>query len=499
MFSPRRTASSARQRCARRGTLGQSPRKEESCPDDPVAADEVVILTEAGPSIGHGHLGRCVALYDAFEAEGARPKMVVRGTAERKPSLVEHRRVEFAEWLDGARLVAGTPIAVVDSYEAPESAYESIAAEVEVAVWLDDTARLAYPSGVVVNGGLLARSLPYARPVGASLLLGPRYQPLRCAFWQPPERRVSERVERVLVVFGGSDVRSLGPRLAALFADMPDAPSIHLVDGSLTGVEMRDAMLAADVAVSAAGQTLYELAAVGVPTVGVVVADNQRVNSIGWQRAGFLKVAGMWNDPGVLERAVELTHELDSVSARCHAAHAGQRMVDGAGASRVSRFVRATLEVARLTLRRVVASDAADLLQLANDPIVRNASFSTDRITPQEHASWLERRMHEDQTLLLVAEDDGGNVGQMRFDVAQHTATVSVSLAERARGRGLARPLLERSVGSLQGAHPEVRHLLACLRPENGPSRALFAGAGFVGTGDTLVSGQAALRFERTL
>ncbi len=41
---------------------------------------------------------------------------------------------------------------------------------------------------------------------------------------------------------------------------------------------MRDVMLSSDVAISAGGQTLYELARTGTPTVAVSVADNQKKN-----------------------------------------------------------------------------------------------------------------------------------------------------------------------------------------------------------------------------
>ena len=56
-----------------------------------------------------------------------------------------------------------------------------------------------------------------------------------------------------------------------------------------------------DLAVSAAGQTLYELAQMGVPTIAIQVADNQKDNIEGWLKAGFIHFAGEWDDAKLVE------------------------------------------------------------------------------------------------------------------------------------------------------------------------------------------------------
>lgn len=51
---------------------------------------------------------------------------------------------------------------------------------------------------------------------------------------------------------------------------------------------MRDLMLAADLAISAAGQTINELAITGLPSVIFKVAENQGNNIAGWKNIGFV-------------------------------------------------------------------------------------------------------------------------------------------------------------------------------------------------------------------
>lgn len=296
-----------------------------------------VILTEAGPETGYGHLARCVALAEALQRCQARVRIVVRGEAP--ASLHATHDVLAAEWLDpGSLLVAvgGADIAVVDSYRAPLEVYAHVAANVETAVWFDDAARLEYPPGFVVNGSPAARASDYPGFSNRSLLIGPVYQCLRSAFWDIPERTVRRQLCRALVVFGGTDVHRLAPKVAAQMNQVHPDLELDVVESVRSAEEMRDAMLGADIALSAGGQTLYELARTGTPTVCVWVAEHQRAQVLAFEQAGILVVAGAWQDEDTVKHAVRMVDSLASPSTRGDMARAGRGLVDGQGASRVA-------------------------------------------------------------------------------------------------------------------------------------------------------------------
>src|SRR5205814_1497006 len=99
-----------------------------------------------------------------------------------------------------------------------------------------------------------------------------------------------EEVASVLVTGGGGDQisPSVGDLACAVQAALP-AASVTAVRGPFSkasfpeGVSLLDrppdlaeAMVASDVVVSSAGQTLLEALATGAPTVGVVVSPDQR-------------------------------------------------------------------------------------------------------------------------------------------------------------------------------------------------------------------------------
>lgn len=190
---------------------------------------------------------------------------------------------------------------VVDSYDASHEYVMRLRTAGLYVVAIDDLARFAFPCQLVVNCGLQARQLPYSSSSGdTTFLLGPQYALIRPEFWQIPSRAIADRVQNVLVTLGGGDPQNLTPTLLGLLDDLPGDFTVttiigpffenreevgHAANASRRSVRLLEdpssmcsLMLEADLAVSAGGQTLYELAATGTPTVGVQVAENQASN-----------------------------------------------------------------------------------------------------------------------------------------------------------------------------------------------------------------------------
>ncbi len=439
-----------------------------------------VILTEAGSGIGLGHLARCVGLFDALEECGCACEIVVAGDA---PShIVGNREAHSMGWRAEARVaevVGGNDIAVVDSYEASRAIYEAIAGTVPVVVYLDDYDRLPYPPGIVVNGSRVSDARVRDRHSGSTALLGTQYQLLRSPFWSVPERSVRAEVRRILLLSGGADAGAMREVMASILRVAYPDVLLDVADSPRNAEAIRDAMLAADVAVTAAGQTLYELAASGTPAVAVCVADNQIPQARELEHAGVLQLAGVWGDPEVPARVVRLLEVLWGPRERAAMAAAGRRLVDGAGARRVALTCVAAALDQTVALRFASPTDEALLLELANDPVVRRASFSDAAITAEEHHRWLVERLADQHTVLLVARRGHDLVGQVRFQIEHDRAVVSISLAERYRGLGFAERLLARATDTFRSARPAVGMLVARAKVDNAASLRLFESAGY--------------------
>ena len=93
-------------------------------------------------------------------------------------------------------------------------------------------------------------------------------------------------------------------------------------------------------AVSGGGQTLYELAAAGVPTVAIEVAENQRFQMEAFEAEGFLRSveAGQPAECGlVTANMVDCLRQDQEMRSRM--SQAGRRLVDGRGSLRVAEAI----------------------------------------------------------------------------------------------------------------------------------------------------------------
>ena len=157
-------------------------------------------------------------------------------------------------------------------------------------------------------------------------------------------------------------------------------------------------------------------------------------------------------------------------------------VVDAARASAESGCARAVAAPPRL--RGATAADADLLRAWRNDPDTRRWSRSEAEVGADEHASWFGRVLSDASTQLWVAEDGSGPYGQVRLDPAgPGGAELSVTLAPRARGRGLAAPLLIEAAGRAL-AEPAVERLVAFVKPGNDASLRAFGRAGFRPAGE---------------
>ncbi|MFZ5803176.1 MAG: PseG/SpsG family protein [Candidatus Omnitrophota bacterium] len=329
---------------------------------------KAVILTEAGSKIGFGHLTRCDALRTALQERGILVNLVVGGNdsvARQFRGSIDHlydwRRLgtKVTRWFRKAEAV------IIDSYLAPRRFYEKAASLLPVAVYLDDNARIKYPEGIVVNGGLHAKTFGYPVETGIRYLLGTKYALLRKAFWKVPKQRIRKNLRNVMVTLGGTGqierVARILDRLLKSFSSVrfhvvtsaagkKEGQRIYRKDhhrirfhAGLTALAMRDLMLRCDAAISGGGQTLNELSRCGIPTLGICMAENQRLHLQAWAKRHAVLNAGDLGFPRIAERiAGQLRSLTYAQRVRMRRAMAG--WVDGQGPHRIARAIQKAIE-----------------------------------------------------------------------------------------------------------------------------------------------------------
>ena len=319
-----------------------------------------------------------------------------------------------------------------------------------------------------------------AGPPPERVLLGPDHALLReevvaARPAAPPDR--AGPVRRVLVAAGGDPPAALVSLLDVVGRDLATT-GVDVVP--LAGVaDVGPVMAGVDLAVSAAGSTVWELCCLGLPAVVLATAHNQEPVARAVGEAGLAVDVGDLADLDPARVTAAVGGLLDDAALRQRLAEEGWRAVDGAGARRVAAALRSSL----VMLRRATADDARLLWEWTNDPAVRRASFTTTEVGWDEHRAWLADRLADPASALWVATDHRGErLGQVRVEVAAGVGTIGFSLAPDRRGEGWAAPLL------VAAAHAAARDLAGTglqglegrVREGNEPSARAFVSAGFV-------------------
>lgn len=324
---------------------------------------KVIILTEGGKQKGFGHLGRCIALYQGFQKERISCRLFVRGDRSVNNFLNGLDYIRF-DWLRQKkkliRGIQGIDVVVVDSYDIDLNFCKEISQNACLAVYFDDNKRLNYPAGVVVNGSIYAGDLAYPRRRGKFYLLGIKFTPIRKEFLEVSRKKIPERIKTVFISFGGSDSKNITEKAALLLSKLfPQLHKIIVLGGGVKNGEkinklkdhktlivrnagagtMKTLMSISDIAISAGGQTLYELARIGVPTIAVSVADNQLNNIKKCQQIGFIKNAGPYYGGQLTKRITRFLHLLNDKKVRSRMSRAGRKSVDGLGCTRIVKYI----------------------------------------------------------------------------------------------------------------------------------------------------------------
>ena len=336
---------------------------------------KVLFRVDAGPHIGLGHLQRSLSLAMALKNLGAQSLFLTNksnSSQERVESLgfpitkLPHLKSWTPEdgksTLDLAAKYESN-IVVVDSHEVETDYLAQLRNAGLYLVVRDDLAQHQFPCQIVVNGNADACQLPYTSTAdGSRFLLGPRYAVLRPEYQDTNPREISASVQNILVIMGGADPQNLTPKILNTLDNMPETFSVTAVVGpfsnNLAGIQttadnsnkaielvhhpesVRRLMQEADLAISAAGQTLYELACTGCPTLAIKVASNQEGQMIAMENAGFVQVVrGKATDDVMSNLKIKLTPLLSDADTRRAMAAAGQLMVDGQGAQRVAEAI----------------------------------------------------------------------------------------------------------------------------------------------------------------
>jgi RimJ/RimL family protein N-acetyltransferase len=233
----------------------------------------------------------------------------------------------------------------------------------------------------------------------------------------------------------------------------------------------------ADLAIGAGGVAALERCCVGLATVTMSVADNQR-RGLEWLAVyGAVRHLGDFNVLSTETLANELRALCVSPPEVRQMSGRAETLVDGRGARRLTAALMGTTP--DVSLRAATSADAEILHRWRNSDAARAVSFSSAPISFADHCRWLENALRNPLQLVLIGAVAGTPVGSIRYALSDAGADISIVVAPEHQSRGIGGALIEAGEVYLRAVHPAPLQLRALVKPSNSPSLRLFEAAGF--------------------
>lgn len=328
-------------------------------------------VTVASPQIGGGHVLRCLALADAFRRLGIESRFatdrLTRDTVallDASPFTVIETSPANAHRHEEAR---DTDIVVFDGYTFDRVVEDPWQPFAKLRLVIDDLANRPHACDVLVDhaAGTVAAEYADLVPAGCTVLAGPTYALLRPEFLAARPgalaRRGAAAPRRVMIAMGLTDVGGItrhaveGVRRAGLGLEIDvvtgqtavSLPWLRAEAGAGTlrlhvdveAAAMARLMVEADIAIGGGGGTGLERCCVGLPSLVILLADNQQPGVSSLVQAGAVTLIGTLEEATPERIAGSLAAHANDRSGLEAQARAAAAVVDGEGANRVCRVV----------------------------------------------------------------------------------------------------------------------------------------------------------------
>lgn len=337
----------------------------------------VIIRADGNGTIGMGHVMRCLSIADALRKQ--KEEVLFVTACQECASVIQERGYEIVcldndycrmedELVPLIELIQArkADVMLVDSYQIT-AAYMEALSEVVILAYMDDMGN-SYPADIVINYNLYGTKFRYLNLLEhrtLQCLQGTAYVPLRKEFTEEMTYQLKSEVKDVLITTGGGDPCFAAKAFVDAFLQheklRKQQITYHVVSGPFNTfakelkelyqensqvviheqvTDMKTLMQSCDVVLTAAGSTVYEVCALGVPMICFYFVENQRqiAEEIG-KITGVINCGNFADDKKVVcQRAVDALMDCIEKQAYRRLLYEEETcLVDGQGAMRIAK------------------------------------------------------------------------------------------------------------------------------------------------------------------
>lgn len=488
---------------------------------------KIAFRTDASTKIGTGHFMRCLTLADELKKQDAQIRFLSRNLPTHLRDLLRIKGIEFipleagevdglidelghASWLgisqaeDSQMTIKALSDKtwdwlVVDHYALDARWEKALRPSVKKIMVIDDLADRQHDCDTLLDQNYYADMQTRYKgkvPADCQLLLGPSYALLREEF-RALREQVKVRngeVKKVFVFFGGIDAENYTMKAIEALSAINTGLHIDVVIGAqhpyklqieaacgkngfichVQPLHIAKLMADADIAIGAGGTAIWERCCLGLPTISLCLAENQRKQIADAAGVGVLCAPTTEND---LVQSILLNTKslLQNPALILLFSNSSMKLVDGKGVLRVASFMsHDSIEISKAT-----QNDSKSLFEWRNHPKIRNASKNSAPILWEEHQKWFDSVLNDGNRHLLIGSINKQPIGVVRFDIEGDVTEVSIYLVPNGRNFGQGKNLLSASERWLKINCPQVLKINASVLTENEASKKMFSGLGY--------------------
>lgn len=497
----------------------------------------VAFRVDASITIGTGHFMRCFTLANQLLKQGTTITFVCRHWLPAMVNMLEHNGISFkplppasppanisdaniyADWLGTSQLLdaedtitalldAKVDWLIIDHYALDHTWEAKLRPHADNIMVIDDIANRKHDCDLLLDQNYYhCEANPYLNLVNPEcrILLGPKYALLRPEFGQlrAQTKHRNDQIHRVLIFFGGVDEHGYTSKaIEAVSAVKNQTFTVDVVIGDqhphkdniirscqqlsyhchVQTNKMAELIAQADIGIGAGGSATWERCALGLPTITLCVADNQRVLCQNTASVGAIYYPD-WTDHDLIKDIrIHFEAMLQNPFMRKGMSQKAMQLVDTKGTDRIVSL----LDTSALEIRLASMEDMQSIFEWRNHPDIRAISKNQQTIDWNNHKAWFEQVLIKDDIKLLIVGTNQKDVGVVRFDLNGSSAEISIYLVPDTLQRGLGTKLLDIAEKWLQSHHPEINEVSAEVLASNPKSQHFFIKNGYAVTTNLL-------------
>lgn len=244
---------------------------------------------------------------------------------------------------------------ITDSYSVDENYFHETKKIFKKTTYIDDINKHYFDVDFLLNQNSDAEDFRYNVNAHTKLLLGTDYILLRNEFNNLKNKNIKNKIYDIMITVGGADPHRVTEKFLNYISELDY--NFHIVIGPsfsdtsfvekfhpnnikfYYNANMCEIMKKCDMAISACGSTLYELSACGVPTLGVIIANNQQGIANKLNSMGTIINLGWYNKISKEDLIYNINALANDYICRKALSEKASKLVDGKGAERIANIL----------------------------------------------------------------------------------------------------------------------------------------------------------------